>query len=196
MAAPLVTGCVAVLRQALMEWYPPGRKTRNSAGRPPRAALIKALLINGADDLHYGEYRGNTIGPAPNNIQGHGRVNLEKSLRPIVESATGRQGIWEDIIKISELSRSVDRYPPAPIGASVRAVDSEIKVTLVFTDRPGPMMQFDLALSLVLIDPRGKDVTAPYVKRGDNVLSLKLRVNAGFGVRISVRADTLPKYGE
>lgn len=66
MAAPLVSGCCAVLREAL--------QSKNKTASPS-AALIKALLVNGADDLKL---------PKPD--QGFGRVNLKESLRCVIDS--------------------------------------------------------------------------------------------------------------
>src|SRR5213075_2564941 len=67
MATPLVAGCAAVLRETLVK-----------NGNPkPTAALIKALLINGAVEIA-GQYHPSEAGPSPNNNSGFGRVNLEK----------------------------------------------------------------------------------------------------------------------
>ncbi|KID95972.1 KP-43 peptidase, partial [Metarhizium majus ARSEF 297] len=74
MAAPLVLGCCVVLREAL--------ESKNKTASPS-AALVKALLINGADDLKL---------PKPD--EGFGRVNLKKSLRCVVESGPGEQVDW------------------------------------------------------------------------------------------------------
>src|ERR1044072_573657 len=64
MATPLVAGCVAVLRETLVK-----------NGTPkPSAALIKAMLINGADELK-GQYPPSEAGPSPNNNSGFGIVN-------------------------------------------------------------------------------------------------------------------------
>ncbi len=61
MATPLVAGCAAVLRETLVK-----------NGTPkPSAALIKALLINGADEL-FGQYIPSEAGPSPNNNSGWG----------------------------------------------------------------------------------------------------------------------------
>src|SRR5205814_2055611 len=61
MATPLVAGCAAVLRETLVK-----------NGTPkPSAALVKALLINGAVDIA-GQYTPPEIGATPNNISGFG----------------------------------------------------------------------------------------------------------------------------
>jgi serine protease AprX len=69
MATPLAAGCAAVLRETLV---------RN--GTPnPSAALIKALLINGAVEL-VGQYNPSEAGVSPNNNSGWGLVDLAGSV--------------------------------------------------------------------------------------------------------------------
>jgi hypothetical protein len=92
MAAPVVAGCGALLRQAL---------AYRGIFRPS-AALLKALIVNGAVDLWRlgGERtRGNTvaaggsgkvreaIGQAPDDIQGFGRVDIADSIDNVVNNA-------------------------------------------------------------------------------------------------------------
>ncbi|KAK5947796.1 hypothetical protein OHC33_011166 [Knufia fluminis] len=73
MACPLVAGCCAVIRGCLID----------NGAPPPSAALIKALLINGAVEIR-GQYPPSEIGPAPNNDAGFGRVDIPGSLASIV----------------------------------------------------------------------------------------------------------------
>ncbi|OAQ95520.1 KP-43 peptidase, serine peptidase, MEROPS family S08A [Purpureocillium lilacinum] len=68
MATPLVAGCCAVLREAL---WAVGVSTSS-------AALIKALLVNGADDLGL-----------PRSHQGFGRVNIKNSLLSVEGRRSG-----------------------------------------------------------------------------------------------------------
>jgi len=74
MAAPLVSGAAAVLRNYLRE--------ERGVANPP-AVLLKSLLLNGATDLNPGQYgTGATreMNAAPNNVEGWGILNLENSL--------------------------------------------------------------------------------------------------------------------
>ncbi|KAF2993233.1 hypothetical protein E8E13_001731 [Curvularia kusanoi] len=97
MATPLVAGCAAVLREAL-------RKPQDNADlRPfcrdvdlvasgaafPSAALIKALIINGAEIL---------ARPTPNADSGFGRINLTNSIHTARRHGTARfhEGILRD----------------------------------------------------------------------------------------------------
>ena len=75
-AAPLVSGSIALIRQWLVD--------RQGIAEPP-AALMKALLINGARDMTPGQYgTGSTqeITARPDRSQGFGHVNLYNALEP------------------------------------------------------------------------------------------------------------------
>lgn len=69
MSTPLVAECAAVLRETL---------AKNGFPNLP-AALIKALLINGAVELP-GQYHPSEAGASPNNNSGFGLVNLANSV--------------------------------------------------------------------------------------------------------------------
>jgi hypothetical protein len=124
MATPLVAGCAAVLRETLV---------KNGWADPP-AALIKALLINGAVELT-GQYNPTEAGRSPNSSSGWGRVDLAASVvipgKPSDEAGMGtggplRQG-EEDSFK-------------------VHVPGSTFKMTLVWSDPPGAALQNDLDL--------------------------------------------------
>ena len=88
MATPLTAGAAALAR----EWLAKIRNVEN-----PSAALLKALLINGAADMSPGQYTDPQEIPfqRPNFVNGWGRVDLVSSLDP----APPRQ-IWvQDILK-------------------------------------------------------------------------------------------------
>ena len=76
MATPLVSGAITLIRQWLVD--------RQGIAEPP-AALMKALLINGARDMTPGQYgTGFTqeITARPDRSQGFGHVNLYNALEP------------------------------------------------------------------------------------------------------------------
>jgi hypothetical protein len=79
MATPIVAGAAAQIRQYFTEgWYPLGTPVPE-AGFAPSAALIKAMLINGADEIPGpGAYENGLY--YPNIDQGWGRVNLQNAL--------------------------------------------------------------------------------------------------------------------
>ncbi len=82
MATPLTAGSAALAR----EWL-----TRLRGISNPSAALMKAVLINGASDIHPGQYTNPQEIPAmrPNNVSGWGRVNLQASINP-----TAPRQVW------------------------------------------------------------------------------------------------------
>ena len=75
MSTPLTAGAAALVREWLV-------KVRNFVN--PSAALIKALLINGAEDISPGQYTSPQEVPSyrPNPVSGWGRVNLVESISP------------------------------------------------------------------------------------------------------------------
>jgi serine protease AprX len=131
MATPLVAGCCAVLRESLVKNEVPN----------PSAALIKALLINGARPIP-GQYHPSETGPSPNPADGWGRVNLAASViipgaSPDADFGDGgplRQGEKLDgTIRIAGAGRT-------------------LKFTLVWSDPPGAQLQNDLDLILTASD--------------------------------------------
>ncbi|RPB28997.1 subtilisin-like protein [Terfezia boudieri ATCC MYA-4762] len=150
MAAPIVSGCAATLRSALIHT---GRGTAAN-GNPvgPSAALIKALLINGAITLfdHWGV-------ALPMREQGFGRVDMRNSLpRPPPPGADYpvQHGYVDYGIHPEEpglaMGHTWDRVmtirDPGP------GQHRRFKVTLVYTDLPGQILQNRLLLTLRHID--------------------------------------------
>lgn len=119
MAAPLVAGAAALVRQYYREVE--NRKEISSA-------LIKATLINGAKDLFPGQYRNFQEIPRkrPNVHEGFGRVDLENALIPskprVRKVIDHRGGISE-----KEYREYVIR---------VKSKQEPLRITLVYTDFP------------------------------------------------------------
>lgn len=109
-ASPKTAGACALLTQ----WW----KDRN-AGDMPSPALLRAMIVNGAEDMNY-------RGPIPNPYQGWGRLNLDNVLSNhvhhlYVDQSTllrhrGEERFWR--IKVSD--------PGMPL-----------RITLAWTDPPG-----------------------------------------------------------
>ncbi|GAB1317445.1 hypothetical protein MFIFM68171_07655 [Madurella fahalii] len=149
MATPLVAGCCAVLRETLVK-----------NGTPePSAALIKALLINGAAELA-GQYTPTEAGTSPNESSGWGRVDVAASIViPEVESGAGESngvkatadmtaGFRDEIPE-----RALDTLDEFSFAIPVRA-GKTLKVTLVWTDPTGEKLQNDL--DLIVVAPGGR----------------------------------------
>ncbi|KAG8525210.1 uncharacterized protein KY384_008854 [Bacidia gigantensis] len=141
MATPLVAGCVAVLRETLV---------KNGTPNPP-AALLKALLINGAVDMK-GQYQTKDVGPSPNPISGWGRVDLAGSVI-LPGSATAGFGIGAPLREGEARGFTIkvpSKIPGAPVGdqtpLTARASGLKLKITLVWTDPVGPLLQNNLNL--------------------------------------------------
>jgi subtilisin family serine protease len=134
MATPLVAGCVAVLRETLVK-----------NGTPkPTAALVKALLINGAVELP-GQYTPSEAGPSPNNDSGWGRVDLAGSV--IIPDADPNAGFREgSALKVGEQEALEIEIP--------HDATATLKITLVWTDPPGAALQNDLDLIVIAADGR------------------------------------------
>ncbi|KAK2814055.1 hypothetical protein FQN50_000459 [Emmonsiellopsis sp. PD_5] len=127
MATPLVAGCVAVLRETLV---------KNNVPKPS-AALIKALLINGAVEL-VGQYTPSEAGPSPNASSGFGLVNLKNS---IIVPGQQDGGFHEG----SPLEKGAEATP-LTVNIPADKTGSALKVTLVWSDPPGARLQNDLDL--------------------------------------------------
>lgn len=139
MSTPMVAGAAALVR----EYY------EREVGVEPSAALVKATLLNGATDIHPGQYTRpypDEVPKRPNNIEGWGRLNVSSALDPpapkVVEFVDETVGLSTGQSK---------QYTFRVLGNSV-----PLAVTLVWTDAPGsPLAGTQLVnnLNLKVIDP-------------------------------------------
>jgi subtilisin-like proprotein convertase family protein len=118
-AAPQVTGAAALVR----DWY------QDSEGAEASPALTKALLINTASDLAGGQNgKGDVIAGGPNADQGWGRVNLGATFDSTPRELYDQRpvdvltGPGQTVVNTFEV-----QDPTQPV-----------KVTLAWTDPPGP----------------------------------------------------------
>lgn len=148
-AAPLVAGCAAALREAV----------KSKGTTSPSGALIKALLVNGAVDLAGSQYaytdvhgtKQHLIMPrAPNGIQGHGRVDLDRSLRCVWPLVRDQGGFWEEkhVQVVSPTHAAWAR--PLAIPKDKRV----LRVTLAYTDPPGNITNDEIYLSVETVDAK------------------------------------------
>ncbi|KVO03870.1 S8 family serine peptidase [Burkholderia ubonensis] len=126
MATPLVAGCAAVVRQYL--------KSRGLA--QPSAALVKAMLINGATVIP-GQYAPPEVGLPPDTAQGFGRVDLAATVGPYAAGET---------VAFKDEGGTLDTGDEEPTTQAVDVDGRTLKVTLVWTDAPGEALQNDLDL--------------------------------------------------
>lgn len=126
MSNPLVAGCAAVTREYLQA----------QGIAKPSAALVKAMLINGATDI-VGQYIPSETGTIPNNSEGFGRVDLARTVDA---------GSQDEEVKFWDEDISLETGEEKKIVVSVTAATPLLKVTLVWTDPPGETLQNDLDL--------------------------------------------------
>jgi serine protease AprX len=133
MATPLVAGCAALLREWLVAQH---------GHTAPSGALMKALIINGAEDLP-GQYTPSEAPAIPNSSEGFGRVNLAGTVG--TQTAPGQLQFWDEA---TELDTDEEETRQLTIAAGV----TRLKVTLVWTDLPGSGLKNDLDLSVETVD--------------------------------------------
>jgi len=124
MATPLVAGSAALIREFLQK----------QGVAHPSAALVKALLINGAHDMT-GQYVPSETGPTPNINEGFGRVDVAAS----IGAADTRKLTFFD--EGAALTTGGSHTETITVAAQ-----STLKVTLVWTDPAGETLQNDLDL--------------------------------------------------
>jgi len=145
MATPLVSGCVALLREALQ-----GVGKENSS-----AALIKALLVNGAV-LHSGGAKSGKTLPY-DYAQGFGRVNVAASLRMVQQLSfvDGWQGNTkyesehthvQDAPMLRVTSELDKTWQSPPLAIPSTGARTRLTVTMTYPEPPGALVQNDMNL--------------------------------------------------
>ncbi len=133
MAAPLVSGCAALVR----EYY---QTTRQHS---PSAALVKATLINGTRWLNGADAQAPAKG-TPNFHQGFGRVDVSRSL-PNHTAPAARLEFEDDWQPGAGFNRTGEtRRYELQLGPGT----SSLRVCLAYTDHPARALQNNLNLFL------------------------------------------------
>jgi hypothetical protein len=142
MATPLTAGAVGVLREFL----------RKKQGIPnPSAALLKALLIAGAQRLPQTAPSGSILDPH----QGFGRVNLDRSLKKALLTVDGPG------IQTGEKSTTK---------VSVPSGGGDLRVAMCYSDYPGGNLINNL--NLIMTDPNGKRHVGNQPTKGKSTMTL------------------------
>lgn len=193
MATPLVAGCAAVVRESLIK----------NEILTPTAALVKALLINGADPLP-GQWVGAyaDAGEAPNYSSGFGRVNVSQStINKVVSGgnnastprlfAGGAAGFIEGEPLIQGREMSYPIKVPTKIGT--KSPPYTFKVTLVWSDDEGDILQNDLDLKVIVgsTERHGNMGTSTEFDRVNNVEQVVWKDLAASDVTVKVNAYRL-----
>jgi serine protease AprX len=180
MATPLVAGAAALVRQHLVE-----QRGHLQPNRKPSGALIKAFLVNGAMAMT-GQFSGE-VPAGRNNVNGFGRVDVTRSLAPEPLHRT----LFADEPDHAVSSLEIRTY-------QVQAADQAIplKVTLVWTDAPGPVGKGKLqnALYLQMRTPGGDIVDGderPFDQATNNVQQVVIAAPEPGVYTIRVRGVTV-----
>jgi serine protease AprX len=144
MATPLVAGCAGLVREYLAD---------AQQMSTPSAALVKAILINGATPMA-GQYSPPEVNDPPDISQGFGRVNMPTTVGPFDPST---------VIVLKDENFQLDTGQRRWFSVPVRAGHTLLKVTLVWTDPPGDTLQndLDLAVRVATGEERGGNGATP-----------------------------------
>ncbi|MBT2596860.1 S8 family serine peptidase [Arthrobacter sp. ISL-72] len=190
MACPLVAGCAAVLRETLV---------KNGLAEPS-AALVKALLINGADPLA-GQYNPSEAGESPNGNSGWGRVNLARSV--VLPGPPGNAGLGEggplEQGQEESFTLEIPGELPKDAGPEVTAAGVTLKITLVWSDPPGPLLQNDLDLIVIAADGserHGNSGASSGFDRQNNVEQVVWTGMPAGEARIVIRAFRITQFAQ
>jgi len=171
MATPVVAGVAAMVRQYFSNGFYPRGSASPGSSFSPSAALVKAALINSAENMG----GSGTGGPIPSSGQGWGRVNLNSTFATdgrglvVVDEGAGLEtgGSWSH---------------PYLVGSG-----APFKVSLVWTDYPGAT-----GAAKALVNDLDLTVTAPdgTVYYG-NTFSGGVSVSGGTPDRVNVEEQLL-----
>ncbi len=162
MSTPITAGTAALVREYLNKVVKISR---------PSASLLKAALLNGAQDISPGQYgTGSTQeipnSPVPNNVEGWGRLNLENMVYPKSPACI----LYYDEKKALQTGESGDHH------VTVTNASLPLKINLAWTDYPGSeVSQGGLVndLDLQLISPSSKITYADHANKKPTLSVLK-----------------------
>lgn len=147
MAAPVVSAAAAITRQYYAE---------HRAHAAPSAALVKATLINGTDELTGSDACDGDAGfEIPNAHQGFGALNLGRSLAILPAMALAFVDPWRDRDQWLKVGDAV-------IWQFTVTKKGPLRIAFAYTDAPGPALVHKLVLVLTTPDGRraGNDRSA------------------------------------
>ncbi len=141
MATPITAGSSALIREYFVDDHYPRGTVSN-----PSAALIKAVLVNGAVEISgSGAYANNNA--YPNNDQGWGRIDLENSLE---FDGDNRH------LKVYDENEGLATGNSNTYNINVDDTSEPFEVTMTYTDYPGSS-----SASKALVNDLNLKVTAP-----------------------------------
>jgi len=201
MATPILSGVAALIRQYLREgFYPTGERNASNAITDPSSALIKAIILNGAQYMAGVDngitHKVSKVYPY-DNTQNFGRVSLVHSL--YIKNMSEVQSFLLDRETISE---GQTKTFTLKIDSSGGCINPKFSVTLVWLDLPGlpgckKCLINDLDLSLQV---GGKGIT--YFPNGLNTKDSKnnaeriiiSQVQHGDSMKVFVKAADVDSF--
>lgn len=180
MATPLVAGCAALVREFLI---------KERGLQRPSAALVKAMLINGARDIT-GQYLPSEASAIPNSAEGFGRIDMRATIGPF---ATG------ETLTISDENTALDTGQQESHTVDVPANARLLKVTLVWTDPPSEALQNDLDLIVRLSNGQerhGNMGTATTFDRNNNVEQVTVSNPPAGPTEVIIRAHRAAQFDQ
>ncbi len=157
MASPAVTGAMALVRQYFVDgWYPSGSANPADA-LLPSGALLKATVTSGAQDM-------TGVSGYPSNLEGWGRVNLERSLA--FEGDTRKLSVLADVRNIDGLQATQS----SSYSLNVLSASEPVRITLAFTEPPAALLAADPVvnnLDLKVTAPDGSSIYWGNVNNGN-----------------------------
>ena len=196
MSTPLVAGTAALVRQYFADGYYPTGAPNPEDGFAPSGPLVKAALLNGAQNMLGLTESRLPLEEVPSFRQGWGRVELASSLR------LPGSGFALQVVDQRALRRSGDAHEyclrvPAGGGA---VLERPVKATLVWHDAPGNtyssqsvlVNDLDLELKVPEGDPAPYRGTAARPDRLNNVeQEAVLAPKAGYAYGLAVAAHKI-----
>ncbi|UCD91996.1 MAG: S8 family serine peptidase [Methanobacteriota archaeon] len=150
-ATPLTSGMAAMIRQYFEEgWYPGGTPIAEDSFNPS-AALVKAMIVNSAQEMPGNNSDMSGEGLYPNNSQGWGR--------PLLDDVMYFQGDKRKLIAVD--NKTIDYTGQQKnFTFNVKSDTEPLKISLVWTDYPGSIFTFHALvndLNLLVTDPLGNE---------------------------------------
>ncbi|MDX2174872.1 MAG: S8 family serine peptidase [Candidatus Sumerlaeia bacterium] len=199
MASPMSAGAAALVREYFAKgWYPGGAPEAADEYPTPSAALVKAVMVNGA-------IRVANEPVAPSRRQGWGRVMLEEALYFAGEA---RRLVVAD--RLAEFDDETDPVFELELSSSGNAAGGNFTVTLAYTDYPAlagavPALVNDLDLEVEspsgtvyrgnVFDGAGLSATGGAADSLNNVEKAVLPIAAGVW-KVRVRPSTIIEPGQ
>ncbi len=221
MSNPLTAGAAVLVRQYYVDgWHPNHRAVTHDTpvsadGFNPSAALVKATLINGAWDMAPGQYGSSAPQPEippnwdrsagrdlPNNAEGYGRLDLERSLFP----GSG----WGDdpgrVMRVHDVTSGLQTGQAATYTVNVLGSANPLVATLVWTDPYGAVtaaveLVNDLDLEVysptsTRYYPNRKDWTGGTPDSRNNVEQVYVTAPVPGSWTVTVRGTNVPGNGQ